>query len=44
MQSMFRWFAETSAYHADLAQVKSLDPEVLNLAAWLKTVDYQPGA
>lgn len=44
MQSMFRWFAETSAYQADLAQVKTLDPDVLNLAAWLKTVDYQPGA
>lgn len=44
MQAMFRWFAETSAYQADLAQVKAIDPEVLDLRAWLAAVDYQVGA
>ncbi|WP_129662400.1 NmrA/HSCARG family protein [Rothia uropygialis] len=42
MQSMFRWFAETSAYQADLEQVKSIDPEVLDLPGWLKATEYQP--
>ncbi|GAA1487958.1 NmrA/HSCARG family protein [Brachybacterium sacelli] len=44
MQAMFRWFAETPAYQADLAQVKAIDPEVLDLRAWLAAVDYQVGA
>lgn len=44
MQAMFRWFAETPAYQADLAQTKALDPDVLDLRAWLTTVDYQVGA
>ncbi|MGP5673562.1 NmrA/HSCARG family protein [Brachybacterium alimentarium] len=44
MQAMFRWFAESAAYQADLAQVSALVPEVLDLPAWLRTVEVQPGA
>lgn len=44
MQAMFRWFAESAAYQADLAQVRALVPEVLDLPAWLRTVEVQPGA
>lgn len=44
MQAMFRWFADSAAYQADLAQVRALVPEVLDLPAWLRTVEVQPGA
>ena len=33
---MFRWFSETPAYQADFAATKSLVPDVLDFAAWLK--------
>ena len=32
---MFDWFAELPAYTADFAATRSLDPEVLDLDAWL---------
>ena len=32
---MFDWFAELPAYQADFAQTRALDPEVLDLDAWL---------
>ncbi|MGO1389677.1 NmrA/HSCARG family protein [Brachybacterium alimentarium] len=44
MQAMFRWFADSAAYQADLAQVRALIPELLDLPAWLRTVEVQPGA
>ncbi len=44
MQSMFRWFAETPAYQADIAQVRSLDPEAWDLPAWLDATSYAPAS
>lgn len=41
MQSMFRWFAATPAYQADLVRVRAVDPDVLSLPAWLRDVDYR---
>lgn len=35
LQAMFRWFAETPAYQADLAQVRRIHPGVQTLEAWL---------
>lgn len=35
LQAMFRWFAETPAYQADLTQVRSIHPGVQTLEAWL---------
>lgn len=35
MARMFEWFAGPSAYQADFAMTRSLDPEVLDTAAWL---------
>ena len=32
---MFRWFAETPAYQADLTQVRSIHPGAQTLEAWL---------
>lgn len=42
MQAMFRWFAETPAYEADLDKVRDIHPTMLSFPAWLKTVNYQP--
>ncbi|MDQ2740519.1 MAG: NmrA/HSCARG family protein [Actinomycetota bacterium] len=35
MSRMFEWFAGPTAYRADFALTRSLDPEVLDTAAWL---------
>ncbi|HEY5320649.1 MAG TPA: NmrA/HSCARG family protein [Galbitalea sp.] len=37
LQAMFRWFAEGSAYQADLARSRSLLPDVSDLRSWLVT-------
>lgn len=42
MQAMFRWFAETPAYEADLETVRTIHPTMMDFPAWLKTVNYQP--
>ncbi|WP_285034820.1 NmrA/HSCARG family protein [Plantibacter sp. ME-Dv--P-095] len=42
MQAMFRWFAETPAYQADLGAVRRLAPEAQTFAAWLDSVNYTP--
>lgn len=43
MAQMFRWFAETPAYHADFATTRELDPELLDLSAWLAQSGWMPG-
>ena len=35
LQAMFRWFAETPGYQADLDQVRRIHPDVWTLRAWL---------
>jgi uncharacterized protein YbjT (DUF2867 family) len=40
LQKMFRWFADTPAYQADIAAVRRIDPDLWNLQAWLKATDY----
>lgn len=40
MQAMFRWFAETPAYQADLDQVRGIAPNALSLPAWLDATGY----
>ncbi|MHA7294386.1 NmrA/HSCARG family protein [Arthrobacter sp. HLT1-21] len=42
MQAMFGWFAETPAYQADLYQVRTIHPAVLDFPDWLKSINYQP--
>lgn len=37
LKAMFRWFAEGSAYQADLARSRSLVPDVSDLRSWLAT-------
>lgn len=41
---MFRWFAETPAYQADFATTQALDPELLELNAWLTQSGWRPGS
>lgn len=36
-QAMFRWFAETPAYQADIPAVKAIEPGMWDLAAWLRS-------
>jgi uncharacterized protein YbjT (DUF2867 family) len=36
-QAMFRWFAETAAYQADITAVRAIEPEVWNLSDWLRS-------
>jgi uncharacterized protein YbjT (DUF2867 family) len=36
LQAMFRWFAETPGYQADLEQVRLIHPDVWTLRAWLE--------
>ncbi|MEH0108998.1 NmrA/HSCARG family protein [Tersicoccus sp. MR15.9] len=43
MTAMFRWFVETPAYKADIDQVRTLDPELLDLPAWLAQSGWTPG-
>jgi len=40
MQAMFRWFAETPAYQADLDQIRRIAPDTWTLPQWLDAVDY----
>jgi len=44
MQAMFRWFAETPAYQADLEQVRHIAPDTWTLAEWLEAVDFTPAS
>jgi uncharacterized protein YbjT (DUF2867 family) len=44
LQKMFRWFAETPAYQADIAAVRRIDPDLWNLQAWLKATNYSPAS
>lgn len=44
MQAMFRWFAETAAYQADLDQVRRIAPDTWTLAQWLDAVDFTPAS
>jgi uncharacterized protein YbjT (DUF2867 family) len=40
LQKMFRWFADTPAYQADIAAVRRIDPDLWNLQAWLQATNY----
>jgi uncharacterized protein YbjT (DUF2867 family) len=40
LQKMFRWFADTPAYQADIAAVRGIDPDLWNLQAWLQATNY----
>jgi uncharacterized protein YbjT (DUF2867 family) len=40
LQKMFRWFANTPAYQADIEAVRRIDPELWNLQDWLKATNY----
>jgi uncharacterized protein YbjT (DUF2867 family) len=40
LQKMFRWFADTPAYQADIPAVRRIDPDLWNLQAWLKATSY----
>ena len=44
MQAMFRWFAETPAYQADLDKVRRIAPDAWTLHTWLDAVDYTPAS
>ncbi|MFC9689343.1 NmrA/HSCARG family protein [Kribbella sp. NPDC056951] len=35
-QAMFRWFAETSAYQADIDAVRAIEPTLWDFPAWLR--------
>jgi uncharacterized protein YbjT (DUF2867 family) len=37
-RAMFEWFVNTPAYQADFDATRRLDPGVLDLAAWLRTI------
>jgi uncharacterized protein YbjT (DUF2867 family) len=36
-QAMFRWFAETPAYQADIRAVKAIEPSAWDLPTWLRS-------
>lgn len=36
LRAMFRWFAESPAYQADIAATRAIDPSLYDLAAWLE--------
>ncbi|MEV4630101.1 NmrA/HSCARG family protein [Micromonospora sp. NPDC049523] len=40
MQAMFRWFAETPAYRADIGAVKAIAPSAWDLPTWLRSGDW----
>jgi uncharacterized protein YbjT (DUF2867 family) len=44
LQKMFRWFADTPAYQADIAAVRRVDPDLWNLKAWLQATNYSLAA
>jgi hypothetical protein len=39
---MFRWFVETSAYHADSNRTRALVPDVLDFRSWLAAAGWRP--
>ncbi|MFJ5986219.1 NmrA/HSCARG family protein [Lentzea sp. NPDC092896] len=41
-QAMFRWFAETPAYQADLEAVRTIEPSTWDLPTWLRTTGWAP--
>jgi uncharacterized protein YbjT (DUF2867 family) len=43
-QAMFRWFAETPAYQADVSEVKAIHPAAWDLPAWLRATGWTPPA
>jgi hypothetical protein len=40
LQKMFRWFADTPAYQADIAAVRRIDPSLWDLRTWLRATGY----
>ncbi|MEU4243176.1 NmrA/HSCARG family protein [Actinoplanes sp. NPDC026619] len=42
-QAMFRWFAETPAYQADLGAVKSIEPTAWDLPTWIRASGWGQG-
>lgn len=41
-QAMFRWFAETPAYQADIDAVRAVEPTLWDLPTWLRTTNWAP--
>jgi uncharacterized protein YbjT (DUF2867 family) len=41
LRAMFRWFAETSAYQADITAVRAIEPSVWDIPAWLRSGAYR---
>lgn len=41
-QAMFRWFAETPAYQADIKAVKAIEPSAWDLPTWLRSSGWTP--
>ncbi len=39
-QAMFRWFAETPAYQADIRAVKAIEPSAWDLPTWLRSTGW----
>jgi hypothetical protein len=37
---MFRWFAETPAYQADIRAVKAIEPSAWDLPTWLRSTGW----
>jgi uncharacterized protein YbjT (DUF2867 family) len=44
VQTMFRWFAESPAYQADLRQVRRIHPDTWTLRTWLDVNDNLPAS
>jgi uncharacterized protein YbjT (DUF2867 family) len=43
-QAMFRWFAETPAYQADIEAVRAIEPGTWDLLTWLRSSGWTPPA
>ncbi|MEV6636437.1 NmrA/HSCARG family protein [Actinoplanes sp. NPDC051470] len=41
-KAMFRWFAETPAYQADVSAVKAIHPSAWDLPTWLRSTGWTP--
>ena len=41
-QAMFRWFAETPAYQADIRAAKAIEPSAWDLPTWLRSTGWMP--
>ena len=37
---MFRWFAQTPAYQADIRAVKAIEPSAWDLPTWLRSTGW----